>query len=387
LCLALPFVRPADRQTPFSMGSRGGGVVAAAFVLACSAPYGALVTNIALSGQLLLLAGSCAMVAWSVRSEEIEVVLSGALACIVFAAGFAVLQQLNVVHPDYFIDSSGIPRVHSIYREPDYMGFFAAIGLLLSLRLRQRWYTQWAALSLCATVLVASFARAAWVAFIVTLVVTATVSAGRKQERHGSSQWPRGRAIAMAGLLVGLAISQSPLGRTLTARVSSAFDPSQRDVASTARSQQFEALWELATTAPWHGWGLSASGRVSVLGSIRYGSVVDNSVATSWIIGWWVDGGWLAAPLILTFIAGAWFGRSTTPGLLLLLTLVNSLFSNVMLSPFPWLALGLTIAALGHIHAGDAARPSKDASLSTASRIGRGDRLGVDGRAPRQVRM
>jgi hypothetical protein len=57
-------------------------------------------------------------------------------------------------------------------------------------------------------------------------------------------------------------------------------------------------------------------------------------VASNWILGWWVDGGLLAIPLILLFAWAALTRLTTTSGLVLLAVLVNSLFSNAMLIPY-----------------------------------------------------
>jgi hypothetical protein len=116
------------------------------------------------------------------------------------------------------------------------------------------------------------------------------------------------------------------------------------DVSARARQQQLTSLRELEAIAPWNGLGLSASGRVGVSGDITYIGQADNSVASNWILGWWVDGKLLALPLIALFIGAAVVAARRVSGRVLLLVLVSSLFSNALYIPVAWLALGACLA-------------------------------------------
>jgi hypothetical protein len=149
--------------------------------------------------------------------------------------------------------------------------------------------------------------------------------------------------VAVGALFVTVVLAVSPTLRdSLQSRIEGIF-ATRQEVAVEARQQQTEGLLELAGQAPWHGLGLSASGRVGVSGRIEYFGQAANNVASNWVLGWWVDGALLAIPLILLFVGAALTRLTVTSGLLLLTVLVNSLFSNAMLIPIAWVGLGLCL--------------------------------------------
>ena len=119
-------------------------------------------------------------------------------------------------------------------------------------------------------------------------------------------------------------------------------DPSHRRERH-GESEQNQGLLQLAATAPWYGHGLSTSGRVGVSGNLNLGGESQNNVGSNWVLSMWVDGRLLAIPLIALLLVVAFRRARTLPGQLLLLTLVNSLFSNATFTPILWALLGLTL--------------------------------------------
>ena len=193
------------------------------------------------------------------------------------------------------------------------------------------------------TALLLAAARAAWLALLVVLVVGYVAAKLSRKAPRVEQVRGGGRLVAVGLLFVAAVLAISPTVRdSMHSRIEGLFSARQ-EVAVQARLQQTKGLLELAGQAPWHGLGLSASGRVGVSGRIEYIGKADNNVASNWILGWWVDGGLLAIPLILLFAWAALTRLTTTSGLVLLTVLVNSLFSNAMLIPIAWVGLALCL--------------------------------------------
>jgi hypothetical protein len=165
-----------------------------------------------------------------------------------------------------------------------------------------------------------------------------------------------GVAVAGTAAVATLAVLGTGFVGALGQRVSAAGTVS--DPSTVTRQNQYRGLEHLASIAPWHGLGLSAAGRVNTSGSIFYGNPAGATapvgaasggpdvVSTNWILGWWVDGKYLALPIIGLLIGLALANVRRTSGLVLLLVLVSSVFSNAILFPVTWLAVGLALAEL-----------------------------------------
>lgn len=341
-CLLLPFT---DLRRNHVKVWTPALTVVAAVCLASSVLYGSLVNNASLAGQLVVLVASAALVMLFLGLPDLVHVLHGLLAAAVLASVYAGLQTLQVLDPNYFLDSSGIPRVHAFFREPDFLAAFVAIGLVLSLRLRLRRAVQIPVAGLLLVTLINTQARAAWLAVVLSLLA----AAGRRRltsrtvREHGQR---RTAAYACAGALATgawLSVDEG-LRSNVSRRLLALFDGGVQDPSLQARSGQFESLASLLQTAPWHGYGLSAAGRVTGLGQVEYG-ISSNNVATNWILDWMVGGKLLAIPLIVLFVVTAVRGAASIPGQLSVLVLTNSLFSNLMLLPVAWLVLALTVVA------------------------------------------
>jgi len=346
LCLLLPLVRGGSQRLDLS---RRGWVAAVlvifcATLLALSVPFGTLVNSPAIGIQLLLLAGSAGILAVFLESEETFVVAKGFLAAVALAAIVALLQLTAVVPPNYFQDSSGVLRVHSFYREPDFMAVYLSVGLILAYRLALKRNLQVALIVIISAPLVLSFARGSWLALLVSSLLVWLSSRLGPAQRRDPLHRRRLRILSLALGALGLAlVVNSSLRTTAVGRLAAVFNNQSGDLGVSARAGQLTALRELASQAPWHGLGLSAAGRVIGLGEVDYGHSTNN-VATNWLLDWWIGGKFLAVPLIALFVGVAALSLRRVPGHILTFLLINSLVSNVLMSPISWLALALVLA-------------------------------------------
>jgi len=320
-------------------------VVGCAALLATTALTGEMVNSKLVAIQLMLLAGTAAcMIAFADR-QDIRPALLGLLTITTIACLAALAQYAGVLPYKVFL---GTHRPIGLYVEPDWLGMFAAVGLVLAFRIVfNRW--RMPLVFLHVLVLVLAQARAAWGAVVLVAVLGWLV--GRVVQRTRPTEVvARGGGLKMAIgvlVLVSVAVVASPtLQESLVDRVTGAVG-AKPEVGAMARQQQNGALLELQSQAPVTGLGLSASGRVGVSGRIAYIGTSRNNVASNWLLGWWVDGGMMAVPLILLFFFGAGRRFTTTSGLLLSTVLVCSFLSNAMVIPIAWFTLALCLMHLG----------------------------------------
>jgi hypothetical protein len=315
--------------------------------LIVSVPLGTLVNSKTLALQLVALAGSATIIGLRATPESLTRMGYGLLATCTVGAAVALGQDTGLVPYTPFTDPNQLGRVKGIWHEPDWLGFFCACGILLAFRLDLRDRRQALVVAVLAAGLTISLARAAWGAL--GLVAVLGYFTARTGYFAASRRTQNRRVLLLATLLAAVFVALSPgLRNNISARIAAVTGPqAQQDISVRARAAQRAALRTLENTAPWHGYGLSAAGRVTVNGSIDYG-VAHNNVASNWILGWWVDGKWLAVPLILALVLLAACTLRTTAGLLLTLILFNSLYSNVIMLPVAWLAVGMAMASLPH---------------------------------------
>lgn len=344
--VAAVLVAAASVAHGVAWGRRGGvlavATLAAAALLASSVVFGRLVNSSAIAVQLLLLAASAGLILVSLRPADADKVLLGLLAGVVLQCVIASLQLAQVIDPHYFIDASGISRVHAFYREPDFLGAFSAIGLILAVRLDMRLLFRVVAAAVCGATLLFSFARGA----IIALVLSGLALAVGKRLGRGRIRRVNRLAMVMTAIaVIYVGFVDATVRETFTSRAVGAISSDQRDVAVEARIGQLVTLREMAASAPWHGYGLSAGGRVTGFGAVEYGEA-SNNVATNWILDLWVGGKYLSLPLILILVGLALLSARTVPGQILVLTLINSLVSNVIFLPVTWLAFALAGSAV-----------------------------------------
>lgn len=318
-------------------------IVGGAATLAATTLVGDLVNSRTLSLQLIALAVSSSIIVLMADMRSVRRMSLGLLSMCAVGSAVAIGQRVGVVPYTPFEDPNQLGRVMGIWHEPDWLGMFAAIGLLLVFqpRLRLTPALQVGLSAVFVGAMILASARAAWIGLAVVAVV---VLASRWLGMRPNSQ-RRNWRIAAAGVGVGIIVLVSvPDLRDMTVdRFGVLTGHRDQDVSVVARRNQNKSLSQLASTAPWHGHGLSAAGRVMVNGGINMGTS-PNNVASNWVLGWWIDGKLLALPLIGLLLASAALCRTTVGGRVLLLVLVSSLASNAMMVPIAWFALGLALA-------------------------------------------
>jgi len=329
-------------------------IVISASLLALTAFTGDLVNSPTLGLQLVAMAVSAGLLILKSTSRDIQVMLFGLLATCSAASAWAVLQVAGIVPTELFhLNVSAAGRPNGLYPEPDWMGMFAGIGLVLAWRLPLGSTLRIALFTMNGLAFVLAFARAAWVAVAVSvvaaLVLTWIVESRARRNGEQSKQTRTGgrkRALlAFAGAGFIAIILLPSLADDLILRLSRTLVAHESDVSAQARVQQNDSLAFLAQTSPWYGHGISSSGRVGVSGIIDYGEA-RNNVGSNWVVSMWVDGAWLSVALIALLIGVSIVCARSIPGQLLVIVLLNSFFSNVIYQPVTWLALGLSVATL-----------------------------------------
>lgn len=323
-------------------------LLGSAAALASTVFVGDLVNSKTLALQLLALAVTAVIIAVRAGPEDFAPMLRGVLLICTLGATVALLQVVGVIPTElWHTEISSIGRPAGIWPEPDWVGLYSALGLVLAWRLDLGTLIRTAALSINGLAFVLAFARAAWLALAVSIALIGLARFFAK--RHQGKAQVKGRSQAVAVLIVVAlcALAASPslradLGRRLGTLVASTAE----DVSGQARMQQIEGMLYLADSAAPFGHGLSASGRVGVSGILTLTGQARNNVGSNWILALWVDGALLAVPLILFMLYFAARGAALLPGQLLVVVLVNSLFSNGFFMPITWLCLGLTMLAV-----------------------------------------
>ena len=316
-------------------------VVTCAVLLACTALFGEMVNNRLTAIQLVMLAATAGCLAAFGSRVDLRPALLGVLTVISIGSLVGIMQYVGVIPYAGFL---GTRRPIGIYVEPDWLGMYSAVALVIAYRVRTgKWRTPLVCVNLVALMLAA--ARAAWLAVIVICVLGWIIT---RCTDPSPSEEPRARGgerflFIGAALVVVVALVASPkLLDSLVDRVAGT-SASQPDVGAMARKQQTNSLLTLNSAAPWNGLGLSASGRVGVSGRIDYMGTAKNNVASNWVLGWWVEGGWLAVPLILFFLYSPIRRLNATSGMTMTVVLISSLFSNAMVIPISWFCMALCL--------------------------------------------
>jgi hypothetical protein len=362
---------------PFRAGAQLLPPICAA-VLALTVVTGSLVNTTSVAVQLMLLATTATVFAVFADERDLRAVLTGLLLVTTYASVVGLLQYGGVLPHELF---EGENRPIGIYLEPDWLGMFSAIGLLLSFYVRRPALRYPAAAVNLGAVLLAA-ARAAWIAVLVVAVVGVLFARLAPATQRPRGAWRLTAFAALAGVVLVAAV---PELATLLATRLAGVSTSAPDVSALARQQQLASLQHLEAISPWNGLGLSASGRVGVSGLITYTGQADNNVASNWILGWWVDGKLLAIPLIALILGLAAVRVGHISGRVLLVVVVSSLFSNAMYIPIAWLAVGACLVAQRRVHGVDDGQsaervdPEKDRhdvdDLHLAARAPSGEKL------------
>jgi hypothetical protein len=336
-------------------------LIVSSMILAVTALTGDLVVSPTLALQLLALAVSASLlVAFSTEVDRRSMVL-GLLAFATLSSMLGLLQVLKIAPVEIWHASvSALGRPIGLYPEPDWLGLFAGLGLIIAWRLPSKPTLRTIAITVNGAAFVLAFARAAWVAVAVSIVVVIVVSMFRQRRQKLQTTGRQGAVGLLALGAVGVLTLAPQLVADLTTRLANTFNPgsSGSDISGQARVNQIASLTELAQSAPFYGHGLSASGRVLVFGGIST-SAGSNAVSSNWLLGMWVDGAFLALPIICLFLIVALRTSHTISGQLLVVVLLNSLFSNAFFFPITWMLVALCLAELMHqINAPSTPRPS-----------------------------
>ncbi|GAB5077185.1 hypothetical protein [Arthrobacter sp. AD-310] len=360
-------------------GNRGSGkritiMGACSSLLAATALYGDLVVSPTLALQLLAFTASASLIVAKSSIRDRQDMLYGALAVITASSFLGILQVAKVAPIEiWHAHVSSVGRPIGIYPEPDYLGLFSGLGLLASWRLPMRPLVRSLFIAVNGASLVFAFARAAWIAVGVSVVLVILFSLLTERTKDarpkGRGKWPALALLAAAGATY-LSLNGS-FAQDLIRRLQGTFKVSETDISGQARVRQIDGLLEMAQTAPWYGHGLSSNGRVGIWGGVNMGDVGDsaNAVSSNWLLMFWVDGRLLAVPLIAFLIILAGVTCRTLPGQLLVVILLNSMFSNATFQPITWLVVGLALSTTWDRTITTSAPPSGIAAEASATRL------------------
>lgn len=338
-----------------------------AALIASTVLVGDLVGNPQLAIQLLALTVSAVLLAAYTNQQDRLRMMYGALVAVCFGCVYG-LGQLAGILPSraglVHIDVSAIGRPSGIWPEPDWLGIYAGVGILLAFHLPMKRWIRVGAMSLCTMLWVLSFARAGWIALGGVAILACIVHlASRRTPAAEPRRMDRRVAIVCSAtaVLVPLFYFRG-IAEDLAVRLSRTFSAQSDDISGQARIQQTDGLLHLADIAPWYGHGLSAAGRVGVSGKLYVdGLGSGNNVASNWLLGLWVDAQYLAIPFILCVAAIALLTFKGLPGQLVVLVAANSLFSNATFVPVFWFAIALCLAAISDRRTTDTSGPSTEA--------------------------
>jgi hypothetical protein len=323
--------------------------VVAAAILASSVLYGELVNSPTLGLQLLALAGCAALLVVYSSPTDVRVMLYGLLAMTSVSSTYGLLQVVGIAPYDpWHLSVSAIGRPTGLYSEPDWLGMMAGVGLVLAWRLPLKRWLRVLLILANMSAWVLAFARAAWIAVAASALLAFAVYLiwKRRDDVRPAERSGRLLATVLTAVAATLAFTFVPsLHDNLLTRLSQTFRVADNDVSAQARVAQNDGLNYLASTGPWYGWGLSASGRVGVSGRLNYGES-RNNVGSNWLVSFWVDGGLLSVGVVLVFAIAICLTLRSIQSQLLVLVLLNSFFSNAVFQPVTWLLLGLCLVTV-----------------------------------------
>ncbi|GAB2741302.1 hypothetical protein GCM10027038_44630 [Arthrobacter bambusae] len=315
-------------------------------LMALTTRLGDLVNSDTLALQLIGLAASSALIVAFSTHEDRRHMLKGLLAMATLSSLVGVLQVVKIIPIDaWHLSVSSLGRPIGLYPEPDWLGMFAGMGLVMAWRMPMRSSLRVLTVSVNVAAFILAFARAAWIAVVVAVAVVVVLGWFTRTRNKGHRTTGRYAALALIAAAAGGVILFVPaLVSDLSTRLGQTLQVSGDDISGQARVRQFDALWRLADMAPFYGHGLSASGRVGVWGDIITGTVADNNVASNWLLAMWVDGKYLAIPLILLLALVTIKSVRTIEGQALFVVLLSSLFSNATFFPVTWMLLALALS-------------------------------------------
>lgn len=263
-----------------------------------------------------------------------------------FGCALALLQTMGAVSSQLIHQEiSTIGRPSGWYGEPDWLGLFAGVNILACLYDRSIGSrVRVLGLAFGTTALLLSFARAAWLGVIAGVLLHLLLA--RSARTAARAKTGAARYAVVVGVIALLAWAPVPSLRSdLSTRAASIVGGGGEDVSGNARELQRDSLLRLADEAPWFGGGMSASGRVGVSGRLILEGESNNSVGSNWILALWVDGKFLALPLIAAFLGLVLYQRGSNYWPAFVALLVSSLASNAFYFPLTWFLVGMVAAS------------------------------------------
>ncbi|WP_366556879.1 O-antigen ligase family protein [Curtobacterium sp. UCD-KPL2560] len=318
-----------------------------------------LAVNPLLGAQLAILGVSAFALATTADKKSVLWAYRGLLTGASLSSAVAILQQFRLIQTELWTDSSGLSRPTGLVEEPDWAGFFAACALLLLVRgVVRRGRVWWLLFAINSACVIFCLARASWLALAVSFALVLFAVATKRRTAYPIIVGRRLVGAASIALFLVIVVDR-PFREIALNRVLSIFSDEHRDLNAVYRQQQLDGLWNLVQTAPWHGWGLTASARVSSTGVL--GVQGGNSVPTNWVLGLASDAGILAFPFFVMVLVLAVLRAGSVSAQVLAMVAVNSLFSNLLFSPIWWLALALAASEDGALVS---AAPGKGSSAA-----------------------
>lgn len=315
-------------------------------ILAATALIGDLTVSPTLALQLLAMAGAAAILIYRATRQDRRDMLYGLFAIASVSSTLGVLQVAKIVPVEiWHVHVSSLGRPIGLYSEPDWLGLFSGLALILAWRLRMPALLRTLWILVNGAAFVFAFARAAWlglgVAVVLTIAANIITSKRENVAIRGKGRWP---ALIILGVAGAAFLAANPaFAQDFSTRLQGTISVRQTDISGQARVRQIDGLMQMAETAPWYGHGLSANGRVGIFGGVNNGDAGDssNAVNSNWVLAMWVDGKLLSLPIVTLLILVAIRACRSIPGQLLVMTLVNSLFSNATFQPITWLLTAL----------------------------------------------
>lgn len=315
-------------------------------LLAYTSLVGDLVNSNTLALQLAGLALSAALIIAFSSQADRQQMLYGLLAIVTISSTVGLLQVVKIVPIEtWHAQVSTVGRPIGLYPEPDWLGMFAGVGAVIAWRADLGKHVRTLSIAVNAGAFVLAFARAAWIAVGVAVAVGVLLALlGQRRANRPKVKGRAGAIVLLAAAAAMVLVFVPVLVEDLTTRLGQTFQVQRGDISGQARVRQFDSLWHLADIAPFYGHGLSASGRVGVWGQIDTGAAASNNVASNWLLAMWVDGKYLAVPMVLLLALVTLRAVRTIHGQALLVVLLSSLFSNATFFPVTWLLLAMCLA-------------------------------------------
>lgn len=318
--------------------------------VALTAIWGELVISSSLALQLIAMATVAALLTLTMTPAHLLKAAGGFIAVASASAFVAALQAIGLLPAQLLqLEDAELHRPSGFYPEPDWLGLYCAGAVVLLFRVKLSPLIRILAVALNLFGVAYASARAAIVGLLVVAAVALIRSVLRKRSLRNKRTQKANRLVVMAVAVssIGFVLLQPVQTELLVSRVLSSISSTDRDSAAEVRILQVQGMMELAESAPWYGNGLSAQGRVGGHGDVIYEDGVENTTASNWIVGLWGDAKIFSIPFIAFLLWACLRSKVPLGGRdLLILVLVNSLFSNALFFPVTWFALALGLTAL-----------------------------------------